>query len=118
AFEAAVRGGVGAFAENGLDARRVQFGMKIGAGAAGDAVRRPGRGEVGLIGEVIAGADVKILGWHHVLVSAFTGQVAGDGGRQGRAAGDRQRSALTKVVLYVDDDQRSHAIHHKIGRAS
>src|SRR5246127_455422 len=64
---------------------------------------------------MVTGVDVEVLGRHDVPVAGFAGQVVVDGGGQRAAAGYRQRATRAEVVLEVDDDQRSHALHHILG---
>lgn len=82
--------------------------MKARATRSGNAVRGPGRREVGAVGEMRTRVDVIVLGGDDVRIAVVGGQVVVDGGRDGVAAGHRQRAAGAEVVLHVDDDQRSH----------
>jgi hypothetical protein len=62
-----------------------------------------------MVGEMVTRIDVEILGGHHMAISGGArGEVIADGARQGRPTGHGQRTALAKVVLNVDDDQRAH----------
>ncbi len=91
-----------------LEPAGVQIGVKIRAGGVDAAVRRPGRDVIRMIGEVVARVDVQILGSHHVVVVGAVSQVVADRARQVCPAGHGQRTALAKVFLNVDDDQRAH----------
>src|SRR5580693_4616002 len=64
-----------------------------------------------MLGEVVTRIDVEVLGGHYMTVVGAVSQVSADCARQGRTAGHCQRTALAKVILDVDDDQRAHATH-------
>ena len=46
--------------------------------------------------------------WNDFIISSLLKGACASWARHGGAAGDRQRAALTEVVLHVDDDQRPH----------
>ena len=52
--------------------------MKVRSGAAGDAVRRPGRGVIRVFREMVTRVDVEVLGRHDVLVAGLAGQIVVD----------------------------------------
>lgn len=74
-LEAAVRGGVGALVEDGVDGAGGDGGREVGVEAdalrARHAVRGPGVHVVGVVGEVAAGRDVVVAGGHHMPVAAW-----------------------------------------------
>ena len=70
--------------------------MKIRAGASGDAVRRPGRRIIRLVGEMVTRVDVEVFGRHDVVVTGLSGQIVVDSGGQGGTAGHCQRAPSQK----------------------
>ena len=85
--------------------------MKIRAGASRDAMRRPGRRIIRVVGEMVTGVDVEVLGGHDVLVAGFAGQIVVDGAGQRGPPETASEPPSQKSFLHVDDDQRSHAVH-------
>src|SRR5690606_22832369 len=86
--------------------------METGAVGAGDAVSRPRAYVVRLVGEMGAGIDVVVARSDHVVVLPLRRLGGGprpeqlpDLERDLGAALDRERAALAKVVLDVDDDE-------------
>ena len=109
ALEAAVRRRVPALGEHGLDGGGVELRVEVGARRADHTVRRPGRREVGVVGEVLAGIDVEVLGRDDVGVVARGGQIFTDRAGHRLAADHFEGAALAEVVLHVDDEERPHA---------
>ena len=110
-LETAVPRVVGPFVKDRLDRRGVEVGVEIRAWRAGDAMRWPGRHIIRMVGEMVTRVDVEVLGRDDVLVSGVPGQIFVDRRGQRCTTRDRQRATLAEVVLYVDDDQRPHAVH-------
>src|SRR6185437_14796592 len=106
--EPAVAGVVGAFTEDRVEPDEIKIGVEFRAGGIGATVRRPRRDVIRMFGEMVAGIDVEILRGHHVAILGAAREVSVDGTRDGCPTGDGQCATFAKVILNVDDDQRTH----------
>src|SRR5260370_20579332 len=62
-----------------------------------------------MVGEMTARVHVEVLGRHGMPVVAMAArQVFADRPGDGGTAGYGQRAALAEVVLYINDDERTH----------
>ncbi len=94
-----------ALEENLIEPTDVKSRMDGSARRAGYAVRRPAVHEVRLCGEVRAWVYVMVPSRDDIgiLAGSRAGQVFGNHGSDSVAALHRQRSALAKIALHIDD---------------
>ena len=86
----------------------VEVRVELGTGGVGHTVPGPGFPVIRLIGEMRPWINVEVFGRHDVVVAVVTGEKIVDRLHDCRGAGHRERTTLAEIVLYIDDEERSH----------